>query len=538
MKSKRVLFLTFLFLITGSIFSQPFDMILTGDPVLDDLRFLSIESGNSFLSFSPPLSPHELHIFLDSIDTSSLSQPAAEAYYRVLKRLAPVIPLSLSIWNFSGSLNINVSLEGRVRINEDISWEPKYNQITPLLSIPIRLHFSEYIQFYIEPHVSVTPDNISYINFPLDSNTTNYWPVRSFAAAGGSFWNFQIGRDNINWGTSHSGSLTFGDKSTFYDFARLSFFMRYLKYSIITTQLPLKLDSDLFLSPDDAFYPVDWKTKLTRTMQRYYYLHRLDVNLFDKVSIGIMEGVMAGNSPIEIRYLNPLLIFHSLFSWRDYDKWGDGGDMNGSHFSLEVNWNIVKSLAFYGQFVMNQFALKTELDGNSDQPPDALGYLAGLHYTHSFDTWASIFYLEFIYTDPYLYMLASPFASFINEDWDYKYIAYPRDTMALTVGTKFVKNDKLNFSGSISWISSGEHNKYGLKWDWRSTPDARNEKSPSGTAENKLIFCFGTFWKPFPFFQYLALKADISLIASLNNGNISDNNQFGAQGSLSVSFHY
>jgi len=535
MKHISVLIFAFFFFIASNIFTLPFDMILTGDPVLDDLQFLSIESGNSFLSFSPPLSPHELHIFLDSIDESSLSQPASEAYYRVLKRLSPGSPLSFSTKNFAGFLNINSTLEGKVRLNEDISWQSEYLSVAPLISIPIRLHFSEYVQLYIEPHISVKPDTINNNIFPLGEGI-NYWPVRSFAAVGGSFWNFQIGRDNILWGTSHSGSLTFSNESSFYDFARLSFFIKYIKYSMMVSQLPLYLNSDLFLSPGDISYPEDWEKSLTKTMQRYYYLHRLDVNLFDKVSIGFMEGVMAGNSPIEIRYLNPLIIFHSLFSWRDYEKWGDEErTMNGSLFSIEVNWNIIKSLAFYGQFVMNQFALKTELDYDSNQPPNALGYLAGLHYTHTFNTWASIFYLEFIYTDPYLSINTSPFSSFIIHDWDYKYIGYQRDTIALSFGTDFFKKDTLKFSGSFSWISSGQHNKDGLKWDWQMTPAARNEKTPSGTAENKLKLTFGSLWKPYSF---LALKANVSGIVSLNNGNISANNQVGAQGSLSVNFHY
>jgi hypothetical protein len=185
---------------------------------------------------------------------------------------------------------------------------------------------------------------------------------------------------------------------------------------------------------------------------------------------------------------------------------------------------------------MNEFALQSEIDGGSQQPPNEFGFIGGLHFTHSFNTWGSIFYLEFIYTDPYLYMLSSPFGSFIQQDWDYnKFIGYPRDTVTVSAGAEFFNNDKISFSGSFSWISSGSHNKDGLKWDWEQSEKAWNEKTPTETAENKFILQLGAKWKPLP---YLSLKANIAGIISLNNKHNPGVNAAGGQASLSVSFQY
>jgi len=161
--------------------------------------------------------------------------------------------------------------------------------------------------------------------------------------------------------------------------------------------------------------------------------------------------------------------------------------------------------------------------------------LAGIHFAHSFKEWGSIFFLEFIYTDPYLYILSSPYASFIQQDWDYKFIGYPRDTISLSAGVEFFNKNNLSFSGSFSWISSGEHNKDGLKWDWEQSQQAWDEKTPSGIAENKFILCFGTKWKPLP---YLVLKANINGIISLNNKHNAGVDAKGGQASLSVSLNY
>jgi hypothetical protein len=527
--------LIYFFLAGSGLFGLPFDMILTGDAVLDDIRYLSLESGKSFLSFSPPLAPAEIRNFLNSIDESSLSQPAREAYYRISNRLMPKARLSLSNKIFSAFLNINLTLEGKTGFNPDISWFPHYPESVPLFSFPFRFFFSDYVQLYIEPSKVAPPEESGYTNIPSDFSS-EYLPIRSFGAAGGSWWNFQIGRDRLFWGTSHTGSLTFSDSAEFFDFARISFFSPNVKYSLIINQLPIKLKEDLFLNP-----PFDgWENKLMLATERYFYLHRIDVSLFDKVSFSAMEGVMAGNSSIELRYLNPLIIFHSLYSWQDYVNWNpddtERSHMNGSFFSVELNWNIIKSLAVYGQFVMNEISLRTEIDGWDEPIPNALGYIAGLHFTHSFKTWGSIFYLEFIYTDPYLYILSSPFSSFIQQNFfGYKFIGYPRDTMSVSAGAEFFNKDNLSFSGSFSWVSSGEHDKNGLKWDWQRSISAWNERTPSGTAENKFVLGLGAKWKPLP---YIVLKANIAGIVSLNNKHIPGVNAEGGQASLSVSLQY
>jgi len=519
--------------VVNNLFGVPFDMILTGEDILNDIRFLSLESGKPFLSLTPPLAPAEVRNFLDSIDEDLLSPPAQSAYYRLLNRLNPKTRLALTEKNFSAFFNINLTLEGKTRFNPDISWFPRYPESLPLFSFPLRFFFSDYVQLYVEPHKTATPGESGYTNIPSDFSS-EYWPVRSFASVGGSWWNFHIGRDRLFWGTSHTGSLSFSDNSSLFDFARLSFFSPSFKYSFIINQLPIKLKEDLFNNPP----PDNWQNNLTHTTERYFYLHRIDASFFNKFSFAAMEGVIVGNSSLEVRYLNPLIFYHSLYTWNDYDNWKTDKDkkhMTGSFLSFEFNWNIVKSLAFYGQFVMNEFSLQSEIDAGDQLPPNELGYIAGLHYTHSFNTWGSIFFLEFIYTDPYLYILSSPFASFIQQDWNYKFIGYPRDTITVSAGAEFFNEGSLSFSGNFSWVCSGNHNKDGLKWDWEQTTKAWNEKTPSGIAENIYILSLGAKWKPL---SYLVLKANVAGIFSLNNNYISGVNAAGGQASLSAGFHF
>ncbi|MCL2443048.1 MAG: hypothetical protein FWD13_06210 [Treponema sp.] len=473
-----------------------------------------------------------------------------EAYYRILNRLSPTSRLSLTSEKLTASVDLDMIIDARFRFNEDVSWYPQQSKINPFLAFTIQAFVVDSLQLYFEPTFSVkhgVRGNYGYgifdTNIPLNSYHFDaaYWPMKAFASVGGSWWNFYIGRDHLSWGTAHSGGLVYSYDTHFYDFAYLSFFTPHFKYSVIVNHLPLWLGNSLFNEP-----PI-WDTwdNNRYTMQRYFYLHRIDISIKNKFSLSLMEGVMVGNSPLELRYLNPITVFHSMYSWRDYPPWEPGKDiteasMVGSILSLEVNWNILTSLAVYGQFMMNQFALPHEL-AIHDQGPNSFGILAGAHYSHSFNTWGSLFHLEFVYTDPYAYILSSPFSSFlymveIPGNYSAYLLGHSRDTILLTAGAKFFNKDNtLSFSGNLSWITSGVHNKDRLTYDYEETPEAFNKRTPSGIAENKFILSLGANWQPY---CWLKLGANLTGIISINNNHISGNNTAGGQVSLSASLHY
>jgi len=412
----------------------------------------------------------------------------------------------------------------------------------------MRFYFADSLQLYFEPIIALDPEyyltsgnfalNIPYELQNLDQNL----PLRAYLAAGNSWMNFQIGRDRLSFGSGQMGNLALSDSPHFYDFARISFFSSIFKYSVIVSQMPLHLGNE-----KSNIYSGDLiEGSLIETLQRNLYLHRLDFSVKNKLTISITEAVMVGNSPIEIRYLNPIMVFHSLYSFWNYPRWNKNeerspgwGDMNGSLFSLELNWNVVTSFALYGQFVMNQIATSYKIEHWEPQV-NGLGYLAGSRLSRNFGEWGSVFNLEFIYTYPYLYMNPSPFASYIHmrylgirpDRFHYSYIGFPRDTIAVNLSSQFFKDDKLKLNGSFKWLLQGEHDIY---WDWESTLEAYNEKTPTGVAQSLFILSFGANYK---LLSWLELKTDITGLYSINNNFISNNNQTGAQASFSVIINY
>ncbi|MCL2764392.1 MAG: capsule assembly Wzi family protein [Treponema sp.] len=546
MNTLRIFFAVLFIFSAVNVFPAPYDMIPAGDPVLEDLLFLSLESGNPILSFTPPLSPHEIKIFLDSLDTDSLSASARNAYDRIEKRINPQTRINLKSDYFLFTLNINSTLETRTRFNSDISWFPQYPDIPSLVALPLNFYFSDSLQLYIEPALIMDP--FSYANagcfahnVPMDMQDLDQTvPLRAFIALGNSWWNIQLGRDRLSFGTGQSGNLAISDNPQFHEFARLSFFSKYFKYSMLVSQMPLELNEDIvnYLEADS----------LRQTTQRYFYYHRIDFSIKNILTVSLSEGVMAGNTPLEIRYLNPTIIFHSLYSFWNYPKWdGSGGypndgtgDMNGSLFSFEINWNVIKSLAVYGQFVMNQISTPYKEQQFGDQPPNGFGYLVGSRYSHSLGRWGCIYHLEFAYTDPYLHMNPSPFASHIHMRYlgvhpgrlQYSFMGYPRDRILTTAGASIFNNDTLLLTGEFTWISQGEHT---IKWDWEKTEDSFKASTPTGIAENRYILSLGAKWKINSFFT---CKSSVTGIFSVNNAHKTGMNIAGGQLMASISFQY
>jgi hypothetical protein len=273
-------------------------------------------------------------------------------------------------------------------------------------------------------------------------------------------------------------------------------------------------------------------------------VHRLDFRLFKRVSLGLAEGIMVGHSPLELRFLNPLAIFHSFAAWRDYDEtWGneERSDMVGSLFSLDASWAILPSLLAYGQFVLNEWSTPYELEHWPDaQAPNATGFLAGVEYTRDIAGWGASFYAEYMYSDPYLYVLSTPFGSYLwmrrisdIEPLRYRWIGHPegRDSLVYMGGASFSKED-IGFSLNVAFVQKGEHT---LTWDWSMGKESTAEKTPSGVPENTLTLVVGSNWKPL---AWLELSAQAGGSVVFNHGHTPGAREYGFDAMIRVKCTY
>jgi len=523
-------------------------MISAEDPLMEDLRAVVRSQGNSFLSLTPPLSRDEVLAILDDIDPDQLPSPLRLRYDRIMDNLYPSPVYSLD--QFEAAVHLKAALEGRYRSNTDVPWLKKDNTSPALLAIPINLFFADRVELFFEPILAADP---WYYNHPVSSWGTNVpWmgeridlnlPLRAYGAVGGSWWNFQIGRDKLSFGPGRTGNLAVSNNPDYYEFVRLSLFSKVFKYSFFISQMPMN-GEDILKDPSGINLPppAPAGTKdFAETTNRYFYLHRLDMRLFKRFSIGLSEGVMVGNSPLELRYLNPLMVYHSFFSWRDYGKWGAiKGDMNGSLFSLDLEWAFLPGWALYGQIVMNEFTTPTEKTKFPDQPPRGMGFLLGAEYVHTLADWVLSWYTEFVYTDPFLYTLSTPYASMIwmrrasdigSKDVRYDWFGHRegRDMFLAALGVSAAA-EKLSFSLDLSFKMQGEH---GLKWDWNVAQNS--QISPSGTPETTTRAIFGAAYKVLPNFT---LSGYLGGTAIFDYNHARGNREYGIEAGLGAAYYY
>jgi hypothetical protein len=530
------------------LFAIPFSMISAGDPVLGDIRVLVRASGSSFLSFTPPLSRDEALHILDEIDPESLAPSLRELYDRVYASLSPA--LRYAEGSFGLAAHAVLSPEIHLRTNTTIPFT-RPDTTSPLaLSLPLTAYFADTVELTITPSVSADPffyeeSNSPWaVNIPYEAKRFDLnMPLRAFVAAGGDWWNFQLGRDKVSYGLGHTGNLTISATPDYYDFARFSLFSRSFKYSSFVSQMPLNVNDTQILSDDrrNAAGP----DALLNTMGRYLYHHRIDTRIFRKLSLSISEALMVGNSPPELRYMSPLIIMHNFWPWREYDEWGTGekGYMSGSLFSFEVDWAVIPSLALYGQFVLNEFSTSYELKNFPDSlPPNGLGYLAGAEYARAFGAWQALFYGEFVYTDPYLYTLSSPFASYVwmrrlsdvgSKPLRYKWTGHVegRDMMLFALRAAFSTTDLL-LSADLSLVNHGEH---GIAWDWSQDKQALAETTPTGTVERRLTLGLGAAWQPL---AWLSLSGHAAGVLLLNADHSAGQTEAGLELYFSATLKY
>ncbi|MDR1072850.1 MAG: hypothetical protein LBL45_04155 [Treponema sp.] len=152
-------------------FASPFIMISSGGiPVLEDLRFLAIQSGESLLSLTPPLSRDEVALILQDIDADSLTPAGEAAYNRVMEAINPKPLYSRGF--FSVDAHIQVGVEARIRTNPDIPWTQSVKDSPSLLAAPINFYFADRAQLFIEPSLTKRPQ--FYESGNAESERTNF----------------------------------------------------------------------------------------------------------------------------------------------------------------------------------------------------------------------------------------------------------------------------------------------------------------------------------------------------------------------------
>jgi hypothetical protein len=325
----------------------------------------------------------------------------------------------------------------------------------------------------------------NYENIPLDpvKQADIHFPKRAYASAGlpvgsASGFNFSIGVGDNFFGRTQTGSVIISEYLERTVYAQASIYSPAFKYTAQVLQ-----------------YGVN----------KYHYMHYIQVRPHRTVSLSLAEGVLA-NAPLELRFLNPFTIFHSYESYKTYsdynedlghkpnnaeledlwDKNPDGSDVYdrtfdpnnhsriGSYFGVKLEWQPLRNIRLYGLFVMDVLDLPMKKNKWMDSLyPDAVGFQAGTEFSFPAKGGYWEFGIEGVYTYPYLYIMWDKGWSFFKEVPELDVMSDPPlrywtgspfgpDTIAGTIRAGF--RSGANWYGGFSFVFSaqGERSDLGI----------------------------------------------------------------------------
>ncbi|PIE98660.1 MAG: hypothetical protein CR988_02125 [Treponema sp.] len=359
------------------------EFITPDSHVYDAMHILALQAGRVNLSDRRSQSKAEIATYLKAIDVNELDAKTRELYDMVYEHIYNKKPLLKKDWF---CLDTNLLLSLQVQYVDD-KHEPRadkftrYNSTPPLISVPLSFSFTPYVNLYgdfnFRKNYWATQITYPYTNMPLTSNSFDAnFPTRAGLNLGNRFMRFSIGRGSVNVGKTLSGSMLLSDTSDNIDYASLAFFHK-----------------DVHLS----------STVYSMERYRFLFTHEVHFTASKYVGIRLYEGTTLAGS-FDFRYLNPMMIFHNLFGWEDKLNSSDPSP-NGSQFGVGLEVVPIKGLRFYGQFEMNQFQTKYELEhysSSAKKTPNSLGGLAGVEYNHVTDKGFLDFNAEFMYANPWL----------------------------------------------------------------------------------------------------------------------------------------
>lgn len=88
---------------------------------------------------------------------------------------------------------------------------------------------------------------------------------------------------------------------------------------------------------------------------KYATMHHLSVNIGKRVNLGIFESIIFSRDRLEIGYLNPLILYRFVESYR--------GSADNSFAGLDAKVNFLGHFLGYGQFLLDEFILSNIVSG-------------------------------------------------------------------------------------------------------------------------------------------------------------------------------
>jgi hypothetical protein len=529
------------------------------------IKVLYIQQGLPMPSTNGPYSGDELREMLHRLDYEALNMGGKETYDFALEQLR-----TRTIYNedqyFSFNSGLNMTLESyfntngdftyipydeyRYRIAETVGnpysrWEYGYEEREPMLEIPLEVWLWKNAYALMDLSVGKGPLTVphqekNYINVLTSPAEIDFqFPFRAFLSVGGSHWNLQYGRDDLSWGSGTTGNLLLSDYPDYYDMVRLTGYFKGFKFNSFFINTDPWLRRELTDDPDSTDYdPPDYD------YAKSFIGHKMEFRFGDLGAFHISEVWVIGEKKVELRYINPFMVFHNWFL----------PTIGNSAITLELELAPFRYVNFYGQFAIDQVqaAFEKGKSDYADYEPQAFGYLAGMTAAYPQGRGHIVADLEWVRLDPWFFIHKHPLTSltysrkvqseFVGHkvivDKPLGYEAGP-DSITLYIHSGYRVFGAYSFGGDITYIRKGENDieRLLVRPPDVFEPDDFGRVAPSGIVETKkAIHLYGSVEKGFAEWLPVDLGTDLYFIWVDNVDNVNGAEAFDVQVVVSVAY--
>ncbi|MEJ7643953.1 MAG: hypothetical protein WKF87_05135 [Chryseolinea sp.] len=260
--------------------------------------------------------------------------------------------------------------------------------------------------------------------------------------------NLQFGHDRFFIGNGYR-SLIYSDNSPPAWFIKGNVKVWKLNYLFLLNQMTADVRGNIGgLTSMPGGYP-----------NKFTAFHQLSVNLGKKFNLGIFEAVAftgddsTGTDHFRLDYLNPLIFYRAIEQ--------QNGSSDNVLLGFDFKWNAVRSLSFYGQFVLDEFVLDHIKEGDGWWA-NKYAIQGGLKYIDAFGVSNLDLQGEVNVVRPYTYSHNKNYASFSSYRQG---IAHPlganfKEVVGLL---RYQPVPRLNITGKLVYIQTGRDST-GVNW--------------------------------------------------------------------------
>ncbi|MEO5977265.1 MAG: hypothetical protein ABIS36_16830 [Chryseolinea sp.] len=252
--------------------------------------------------------------------------------------------------------------------------------------------------------------------------------------------NIQFGHDRFFIGNGYR-SLIWSDYSTPAWFVKGNVKVWKLNYMFVINQMTATVAGDRSgLRSSSGGYP-----------NKFTAYHELSVNLGKKFNLGLFETVIFSNDDslgsrhFRLDYVNPLIFYRAIEQ--------QNGSTDNVLLGMNFKWNAVRSLSFYGQFVLDEFVLD-HIKKRDGWWANKYAIQAGAKYIDAFGVHNLDLQGEVNVVRPYTYSHGTNYANYSSYQQS---LAHPLGSnFKEVVGIlRYQPLGRLNIVGKLSYVKIG-----------------------------------------------------------------------------------